>query len=201
MQRLRDNPLCAQQEHDRLLDAADPGMTPVLTFDAAEGIAAPFINTARPRVAILREQGVNGQLEMAAAFDRARFEAVDVHMSDVIAGRVSLKNFKGIAACGGFSYGDVLGAGEGWAKSILFNPRARDEFAAFFQRSDTLALGVCNGCQMMSNLHEIVPGSAAWPHFVRNRSEQFEARFVMVEVTESPSVFLDRKSTRLNSSH
>jgi len=189
MQRLRDNPLCAQQEYDRLLDAADPGLSPVLTFDAAEDIVAPFINAARPRVAILREQGVNGQLEMAAAFDRAGFDATDVHMSDVIAGRVSLKDYKGIAACGGFSYGDVLGAGEGWAKSILFNPRARDEFAAFFQRSDTLALGVCNGCQMMSNLHEIVPGSSAWPHFVRNRSEQFEARFVMVEVTESPSVF------------
>ena len=189
MQRLRDNPLCAQQEYDRLLDAADPGLSPVLTFDAAEDIAAPFINTTRPRMAILREQGVNGQLEMAAAFDRAGFATVDVHMSDVIAGRVSLRDYKGIAACGGFSYGDVLGAGEGWAKSILFNPRARDEFAAFFQRSDTLALGVCNGCQMMSNLHEIVPGSAAWPHFVRNRSEQFEARFVMVEVTDSPSVF------------
>ena len=191
LQTLRDNPLCAQQEYDRILDAADPGMAPHLTFDPAENIAAPFVHTARPRVAILREQGINGQIEMAAAFERAGFEAVDVHMSDVIAGRSRLQDFQGMAACGGFSYGDVLGAGEGWAKSILFNPRARDEFAAFFQRADSFALGVCNGCQMMSNLHEIIPGSAAWPHFVRNRSEQFEARFVMVEVLPSPSLFLD----------
>ena len=144
---------------------------------------------ARPRVAILREQGVNGHVEMAAAFDRAGFDAFDVHMSDIITGRVSLRDFKGFAACGGFSYGDVLGAGEGWAKSILFNRRARDEFAAFFQRGDSFALGVCNGCQMMSNLHEIIPGSDAWPHFVRNKSEQFEARFVMAEVLPSPSLF------------
>ncbi len=191
MQRLRDNPLCAQQEYDRVLDVADPGMTPQLSFDPSDDIAAPFVNTARPRMAVLREQGVNGQIEMAAAFDRAGFDTVDVHMSDVIAGRVSLKDYKGVAACGGFSYGDVLGAGEGWAKSILFNPRAREEFAAFFQRGDTFALGVCNGCQMMSNLHEIIPGSEAWPHFVRNRSEQFEARFVMVEVMPSPSLFFD----------
>ena len=191
LQTLRDNPQCAQQEYDRILDAADPGMAPHLTFDPAENIAAPFVQAARPRVAILREQGINGQIEMAAAFERAGFEAVDVHMSDVIAGRRSLKDFAGMAACGGFSYGDVLGAGEGWAKSILFNPRARDEFAAFFERADSFALGVCNGCQMMSNLHEIIPGSAAWPHFVRNRSEQFEARFVMVEVLPSPSLFLD----------
>jgi phosphoribosylformylglycinamidine synthase len=166
-------------------------MAPHLTFDPADNIAAPFVHMARPRVAILREQGINGQIEMAAAFERAGFEAVDVHMSDVIAGRSRLQDFQGMAACGGFSYGDVLGAGEGWAKSILFNPRARDEFAAFFQRADSFALGVCNGCQMMSNLHEIIPGSAAWPHFVRNRSEQFEARFVMVEVLPSPSLFLD----------
>ncbi len=191
MQGLRDNPLCAQQEFDRLLDAADPGISPQLTFDPAEDVAAPFVNTARPRMAILREQGVNGQLEMAAAFDRAGFATVDVHMSDIIAGRVSLKEFKGFAACGGFSYGDVLGAGEGWAKSILFNPRAREEFSAFFQHSDSFALGVCNGCQMMSNLHEIIPGSEAWPHFVRNRSEQFEARFITVEVMPSPSLFFD----------
>ena len=137
----------------------------------------------------MREQGVNGQIEMAAAFDRAGFEARDVHMSDIIAGRVRLTDFKGFAACGGFSYGDVLGAGEGWAKSILFNRRARDEFAAFFQRADSFALGVCNGCQMMSNLHEIIPGTAAWPHFVRNKSEQFEARFATVEVLPSPSLF------------
>ena len=191
LQRLRDNPQCAQQEYDRLLDAEDPGMAPLLTFDPAVDVAAPFVNTARPRIAILREQGVNGQVEMAAAFDHAGFESVDVHMSDIIAGRVRLAGFRGMAACGGFSYGDVLGAGEGWAKSILFNPRARDEFAGFFRRSDSFALGVCNGCQMMSNLHEIIPGSEAWPHFVRNRSEQFEARFVMVEVMSSPSLFFD----------
>jgi phosphoribosylformylglycinamidine synthase len=190
MQRLRDNPDCAQEEFDRLLDAADPGLHAALTYAPDEDIAAPFIaRGARPRIAILREQGVNGQVEMAAAFDRAGFEAHDVHMSDIIAGRVSLAAFKGFAACGGFSYGDVLGAGEGWAKSILFNPRARDQFAAFFARSDSFALGVCNGCQMMSNLHELIPGAAAWPKFVRNRSEQFEARYVMVEVPDSPSIF------------
>jgi phosphoribosylformylglycinamidine synthase len=146
---------------------------------------------SRPKIAILREQGVNGQVEMAAAFDRAGFAAVDVHMSDIISGRVNLSDFKGVAACGGFSYGDVLGAGEGWAKSILLNSRARDEFEAFFNRDDTLALGVCNGCQMMSNLHEIIPGAANWAHFSRNQSEQFEARFVMVEVQPSPSVFFN----------
>jgi phosphoribosylformylglycinamidine synthase len=190
MQLLRDNPDCAQQEYDRLLDATDPGITPKLTFDPNEDIAAPFINRgAKPRVAILREQGVNGQIEMAAAFDRAGFAAVDVHMSDVIAGRVSLKDFRGFAACGGFSYGDVLGAGEGWAKSILFNTRARDEFEAFFKRPDSFALGVCNGCQMMSNLNELIPGAERWPHFVRNKSEQFEARFVTLEVQKSPSLF------------
>jgi phosphoribosylformylglycinamidine synthase len=192
MQSLRDNPLCAQQEYDRLLDTADPGLSAKPSFDPQENVAAPFIVTGkRPRAAILREQGVNGQVEMAAAFDRADFEAVDVHMSDVIAGRVSLKDFQGLVACGGFSYGDVLGAGEGWAKSILFNPRARSEFEAFFQRIDTFALGVCNGCQMMSNLHDIIPDAQHWPHFVRNKSEQFEARFVMVEVAQSPSIFLD----------
>lgn len=192
MQQLRDNPDCAQQEYDRILDAADPGITPKLTFNPADDVAAPFIaKGARPRMAILREQGVNGQVEMAAAFDRAGFAAVDVHMSDIISGRVSLKDFKGFAACGGFSYGDVLGAGEGWAKSILFNPRARDEFEAFFKRGDSFALGVCNGCQMMSNLHELIPGAGHWPHFVRNRSEQFEARYVTLEVQSSPSLFFD----------
>jgi phosphoribosylformylglycinamidine synthase len=192
LQRLRDHPECAQQEYDRILDVSDPGLHAQLTFDLNEDVAAPFVNTgARPRMAILREQGVNGQLEMAAAFDRAGFDAVDLHMSDVIAGRASLSGFKGFAACGGFSYGDVLGAGEGWAKSILFNPRAREEFEAFFKRADSFALGVCNGCQMMSNLHEIIPGAGHWPHFVRNRSEQFEARFVMVEVPASPSLFFD----------
>jgi phosphoribosylformylglycinamidine synthase len=203
MQRLRDNPQCAHQEFERILDAADPGLHAHLTFDpnaiifekrgrkpdVGERLAAGKPSSQRPRFAILREQGVNGQVEMAAAFDRAGFEAVDVHMSDIIAGRVSLRDFKGFAACGGFSYGDVLGAGEGWAKSILFNARARDEFEAFFQRSDSFALGVCNGCQMMSNLSAIIPGAEHWPHFVRNKSEQFEARFAMVEVQQSPSLF------------
>ena len=190
MQKLRDNPDCAQQEFDRLLDAADPGLHVKLTYDLNESIGQGMLRN-RPKVAILREQGVNGQVEMAAAFDRAGFAAVDVHMSDIISGRVSLRDFKGVAACGGFSYGDVLGAGEGWAKSILFNSRARDEFAAFFRRKDTFALGVCNGCQMMSNLHEIIPGAENWAHFARNRSEQFEARFVMVEVQPSASIFFN----------
>ena len=190
LQQLRDNPECATQERDRNLDAGDPGLNAKLTFDLADDVAAPYVGRgAAPRVAVLREQGVNGHVEMAAAFDRAGFAAVDVHMSDIIAGRVSLAGFKGFASCGGFSYGDVLGAGEGWAKSALFNPRARDEFAAFFQRRDTFALGVCNGCQMMSNLQELIPGAGAWPHFVRNRSEQFEARFVLLEVQRSPSLF------------
>jgi phosphoribosylformylglycinamidine synthase len=192
MQRLRDHPECAQQEFDRILDAGDPGLHARLTFDPSQDVAAPFVaRGARPQVAILREQGVNGQMEMAAAFDRAGFKAIDVHMSDVIAGRVSLETYAGFAACGGFSYGDVLGAGEGWAKSILFNARARDEFAGFFQRGDTFALGVCNGCQMMSNLRELIPGAERWPHFVRNKSEQFEARVAMLEVLPSPSIFLD----------
>jgi len=190
MQKLRDNPACAQQEFDRLLDAADPGLHVKLTYDQNEKIS-PSLLRNRPKIAILREQGVNGQVEMAAAFDRAGFAAVDVHMSDIISGRVKLADFKGMAACGGFSYGDVLGAGEGWAKSILFNPRARDEFAAFFRRSDTFALGVCNGCQMMSKLHDIIPGAENWAHFARNQSEQFEARFVMVEVQDSPSIFFN----------
>lgn len=192
IQRLRDNPACADEELRHLDDANDPGLQVSLSFDMTEDVAAPCIHAgARPTIAILREQGVNGHVEMAAAFDRAGFAAMDVHMSDIISGRVSLKSFKGFAACGGFSYGDVLGAGEGWAKSILFNLRARDEFEHFFRRPDTFALGVCNGCQMMSNLHGIIPGAADWPHFVRNRSEQFEARFVMVEVTESPSLFFN----------
>jgi phosphoribosylformylglycinamidine synthase len=190
MQKLRDNPDCAQQEFDRLLDAADPGLHVKLTYDLNESIGQGMLRN-RPKVAILREQGVNGQVEMAAAFDRAGFAAVDVHMSDIISGRVSLRDFKGVAACGGFSYGDVLGAGEGWAKSILFNSRARDEFAAFFRRKDTFALGVCNGCQMMSNLREIIPGAENWAHFARNRSEQFEARFVMVEVQPSASILFN----------
>ena len=191
MQALRDNPACAQQEYDKILDAADPGLHAKLTYDPNANPVAPAILGKRPKMAILREQGVNGQVEMAAAFDRAGFEAVDVHMSDIISGRVALGDFKGVAACGGFSYGDVLGAGEGWAKSILFNPRARDEFADFFHRRDTFALGVCNGCQMMSNLHEIIPGAEHWAHFARNQSEQFEARFVMVEVQKSASILFD----------
>ncbi len=190
IQSQRDNPLTAKQEYDRLLDLNDPGLSATLTFDLAENIAAPFIASGvRPKIAILREQGVNGQLEMAHAFDQAGFAAHDVHMSDIISGRISLKNFKGLAACGGFSYGDVLGAGEGWAKSILFNARAREEFQLFFQRSDSFAVGMCNGCQMMSNLKEIIPGAENWPHFERNLSEQYEARTVMVEIDSSPSLF------------
>jgi phosphoribosylformylglycinamidine synthase len=192
LQRLRDNADCAREEFDRNLDPDDPGLHARLTFDPARDVAAPFVNRgAPPRVAILREQGVNGQVEMAAAFERAGFGAVDVHMSDILSGRVRLGEYQGVAACGGFSYGDVLGAGEGWAKSILFNARARDAFETFFRRGDSFALGVCNGCQMMSSLRELIPGAAGWPRFVRNRSEQFEARFVMVEVLRSPSLFFD----------
>jgi phosphoribosylformylglycinamidine synthase len=190
MQALRDNPDCARQAFSALDDVNDPGLHAVLSFDPTDDVAAPYLNLARPRVAILREQGVNGHVEMAAAFDKAGFAAVDVHMSDIIAGRVSLEDFKGLAACGGFSYGDVLGAGGGWAKSILFNPRARDEFQAFFQRSDSFGLGVCNGCQMMAQLRDLIPGAASWPRFVRNVSEQFEARVAMVEVLPSPSILL-----------
>ena len=190
IQKMRDNPVCAQQEYDRILNTEDVGLHAKLTFDPADDVAAPYINSGvRPKMAILREQGVNGQTEMAAAFDRAGFATYDIHMSDIISGRVSLRNFAGLVACGGFSYGDVLGAGEGWAKSILFNARASDEFSAFFQRQESFSLGVCNGCQMMSNLHSIIPGAEQWPHFVRNKSEQFEARFAMVEVQESPSLF------------
>jgi phosphoribosylformylglycinamidine synthase len=190
MQRRRDNPQAADEEFERLVDAGDPGLAPVLAFDPDVDVAAPYIAIgARPAIAVLREQGVNGQVEMAAAFDRAGFAAHDVHMSDLLAGRRSLADFSAFVACGGFSYGDVLGAGEGWAKSILFNMRARDDFAAFFARTETFALGVCNGCQMMSNLHELIPGTAHWPHFVRNRSEQFEARLVLLEVQRSPSLF------------
>ncbi|MBH3413352.1 phosphoribosylformylglycinamidine synthase [Pseudomonas putida] len=191
IQRLRDNADCADQEFDLLLEEANPGLSVKLGYDVNDDVAAPYIKKGvRPQVAILREQGVNGQVEMAAAFDRAGFAAIDVHMSDILAGRVDFEAFKGLVACGGFSYGDVLGAGEGWAKSALFNSRARDAFQAFFERSDSFALGVCNGCQMMSNLHELIPGTEHWPHFVRNRSEQFEARVAMVEVQKSNSIFL-----------
>ncbi|WP_446903164.1 phosphoribosylformylglycinamidine synthase [Burkholderia sp. YIM B11467] len=188
--RLRDNPACADAEYDALLDAADPGISPVLSFDPADDIAAPFIATgARPRVAILREQGVNSHLETAYAFDRAGFDAHDVHMSDLLAGRATLADFAGAVACGGFSYGDVLGAGEGWAKTVRFNANLADMFSAFFARPDTFALGICNGCQMMSSLASMIPGAEAWPKFTRNKSEQFEARFSFVEVEKSPSIF------------
>jgi len=191
LQAMRDNADCAQQEYDALLDDKNPGLNSLLTYNTDEDIAADLIaSNIRPRIAILREQGVNGQLEMAAAFVKAGFDCVDVHMSDILEGRRALSEFKGLIACGGFSYGDVLGAGEGWAKSILFNPLARQEFSQFFQREDSFALGVCNGCQMLSNLHELIPGSDHWPHFVRNQSEQFEGRTALVQVQESDSIFL-----------
>ncbi len=191
MQALRDNPVSARQEYDRLLDNDDPGLYVDITFDADEKIHAPYINTgAKPKMAILREQGVNGQVEMAAAFHRAEFESIDIHMSDIISGSVSLASFKGLVACGGFSYGDVLGAGRGWANSVLFNEVARNEFQSFFARQDTFGLGVCNGCQMFSHLKDIIPGAEHWPVFNRNISEQFEARLVMVKVLNSPSILL-----------
>ncbi|MGI9353692.1 MAG: phosphoribosylformylglycinamidine synthase, partial [Rhizobiaceae bacterium] len=192
MQSLRDNPECAAEELERNLDGDDPGLFARTSYDIAEDIAAPFIATGiRPSVAVLREQGVNSHAEMAAAFNRAGFDAVDVHMTDILAGRIKLADFKGMVACGGFSYGDVLGAGEGWAKAILFNQRARDDFASFFSRDDTFSLGICNGCQMMSALKELIPGSGSWPRFVGNKSEQFEARLSLVEVAETPSLFLN----------
>jgi phosphoribosylformylglycinamidine synthase len=189
MQTLRDNPECAREEYSRLLDEHDPGLHAALRFDPAEDVAAPYISGgARPAVAVLREQGVNSQTEMAAVFTRAGFDAYDVHMTDILSGRVRLARFHGMVACGGFSYGDVLGAGEGWAKSILFNPATRDEFAAFFERHATFTLGVCNGCQMLSALKDIIPGTEDWPRFVRNRSEQYEARLALVRVPRSKSV-------------
>ncbi len=190
MQALRDNPTCAAQEFAQIDNDADRGLHAMLTFDVNEDISVPFLALTRPKVAILREQGVNGHVEMAAAFDRAGFTSIDVHMSDIIHGRVSLRDFKGLVACGGFSYGDVLGAGGGWAKSILFNPLARQEFADFFARADTFSLGVCNGCQMLSGLKDIIPNAQHWPRFMRNTSEQFEARVAMVQVEESPSILL-----------
>lgn len=189
LQALRDHPDAAREAFQVATAADDPGLQVTLSFDPQPDIAAPYLGRARPRVAILREQGVNGHAEMAAAFDRAGFSAVDVHSSDIMSGRVQLEDFHGLAACGGFSYGDVLGAGEGWAKSILFHARAREQFAAFFARSDSFALGVCNGCQMLSHLRELIPGTELWPHFVRNRVEQFEARLSLVEVLPSPSLF------------
>jgi len=192
MQSLRDNSECAEEEQQARLDMDNPGISPKLSFDLNDDVAAPFINSGvRPAVAVLREQGVNGQLEMAAAFDRAGFASFDVHMSDIISGKVELSDFKGLVACGGFSYGDVLGAGEGWAKSALYNQRARDQFDGFFNRDDSFSLGICNGCQMLSNLKQLIPGTEHWPHFVRNRSEQFEARVAMVQIESSPSIFLD----------
>ncbi len=209
---LRDNPACAEQEHALRIDPKDPGITPLITFKLTTGntggteaqsgavkarssspsssvLSAPsVVKNPKPPVAILREQGVNGEVEMAAAFTRAGFRAIDVHMTDILAGRVSLRDFRGLAACGGFSYGDVLGAGEGWAKSILFNARARAEFAAFFAREDAFALGVCNGCQMVSNLKSIIPGAEHWPRFVQNKSERYEGRFVSLGIERSPSV-------------
>ncbi|MGY1410181.1 MULTISPECIES: phosphoribosylformylglycinamidine synthase [unclassified Luteimonas] len=191
MQRLRDNPDCADEERDAARRFDAPGLQPKLGFDPSEDVAAPYIGTgARPKVAILREQGVNSQVEMAVGFDRAGFSAVDVHMSDLIAGRVRLDGFDGLVACGGFSYGDVLGAGRGWATSILERDLLRDQFGAFFLRPGTFSLGVCNGCQMLSQLREIIPGAMHWPHFLRNRSEQFEGRLGMLEVLDSPSLFL-----------
>ena len=202
MQALRDNPVCAREEYDNALDETDPGLSFRLTYDPEgngqetgdgrrEGISrlASRVSRQKPLMAILREQGVNGHIEMAAAFAKAGFDCRDVHMSDLIAGRVDLADFKGLVACGGFSYGDVLGAGSGWARSILYNDRLREMFAAFFARPDTFSLGVCNGCQMMSQLKDIIPGAGNWPAFVRNLSEQFEARLATIEIEPSPSIF------------
>ena len=198
IQRERDNAGCADQEYDQICQE-DPGLSAHLSFDIADDIAAPMIATGvRPKIAILREQGVNGQAEMAAAFHRAGFEAVDVHMSDLKAGRRHLSDFKGLAACGGFSYGDVLGAGEGWAKGVLFDSAMSDQFQSFFERSDSFALGVCNGCQMLSALAPLIPGTDHWPRFARNRSEQYEARLVRVRVEESASIlFSDMAGSEL----
>jgi len=188
--RMRENPATADAEYDRLLDETDPGIVPKISFDLNDNVAAPFLASgARPRVAILREQGVNSHIETAWVMHQAGFAAIDVHMSDLISGRVKLDDFHGVIAVGGFSYGDVLGAGEGWAKSILFNPAMAEQFARFFQRKDTFGLGICNGCQMMSNLKSLIPGAHAWPKFTTNKSEKFEARFAMVEVQDSPSIF------------
>jgi phosphoribosylformylglycinamidine synthase len=185
MQARRDNAECARQEMDALKDPADPGLSFTLTYDPCQ----PFsIGGGRPRMAILREQGINGHIEMAAAFERAGFTSVDVHMTDLLSSRVNLANFSGLVACGGFSYGDVLGAGAGWARSILFNERLREMFQTFFQRPDSFTLGVCNGCQMVSLLKDIIPGAAAWPRFTRNKVEQFEARFATLEIRPSPSI-------------
>jgi phosphoribosylformylglycinamidine synthase len=186
----RDNPACADAEHAAAGQASDPGMHVALSFDPAENVAAPFLNLLRPKVAILREQGVNSHVEMAYAFHKAGFESHDVHMTDLQSGRANLADFQGLVACGGFSYGDTLGAGIGWARSITFNPALSDQFKGFFGRTDTFGLGVCNGCQMFAELADIIPGAEAWPRFTTNQSERFEARLSMVEVLESPSLFL-----------
>jgi phosphoribosylformylglycinamidine synthase len=190
MREMRDEPACAREEFAAACDPGAPGLNVALTFDPDEDVSAPYIGKARPRVAVLREQGVNSQIEMAAVLERVGFESHDVHMTDVLSGRVKLEQFRGLVACGGFSYGDVLGAGEGWAKSILYHPATREEFQRFFERADTFSLGVCNGCQMFAALKEIVPGTANWPRFVRNRGEQFEGRFSLVELARSPSIVL-----------
>ena len=196
--RLRDRPECADAEHAAASAADDPGLHLHASFDIGEDVAAPYLNLARPAVAILREQGVNSQVEMSYAMAQAGFDTFDVHMSDLQAGRETLKRFQGFVACGGFSYGDTLGAGEGWARSILFNAALAEQFAAFFARGDSFALGVCNGCQMMAALAPLIPGAQAWPQFTRNRSEQFEARLSLVEVPESPSLFFaDMAGSRL----
>jgi len=190
MQSLRDNDQCALEEYQAITNDSAIQISPVVTFDANEDITADLNMNDRPKVAILREQGVNGQQEMAAAFDKAGFEAIDVHMTDILTGAITFAEFKGLVACGGFSYGDVLGAGRGWANSILLNPIARKEFKIFFNRQDTFTLGVCNGCQMLSNLKDIIPGAADWPKFIKNKSEQFESRFSQVQIQESPSILL-----------
>jgi len=191
MRRLRDDPACADEEHATAVDPAAPPLRWQLGFDPAHDVAAPYVaRGARPAVAVLREQGVNSQVEMAAVLERAGFEPHDVHMSDLLAGRRSLAAYRGLVACGGFSYGDVLGAGGGWANSILYHPELREAFARHFARPDTFSLGVCNGCQMMALLRELIPGASHWPRFVRNRSEQFEARLSLVEILDSPSVVL-----------
>jgi phosphoribosylformylglycinamidine synthase len=187
----RDNPACADAEHAAAGLPEDPGMHVSLSFDPTDNVAAPFINAgARPKVAILREQGVNSHVEMAYAFTQAGFEAFDVHMTDLQMGRANLRNFQGVVACGGFSYGDTLGAGIGWARSITFNDVLSDQFREFFARQSTFGLGVCNGCQMFAELADIIPGAQDWPRFTTNQSERFEARLSMVEVLESPSLFL-----------
>jgi phosphoribosylformylglycinamidine synthase len=186
---LRDNPACAAEEHEAVGSDTDPGLAVAPTFDPTDDVAAPYLNLGvRPKVAILREQGVNSHVETAFAFDRAGFDTYDVHMTDLQAGRFDLADVVGLVACGGFSYGDTLGAGEGWARSVLFNDRLTQGFHDFFHRSDTFGLGICNGCQMFAALSDLIPGADAWPRFTRNRSEQYEARLTLVEVLESPSI-------------